>query len=182
MKFTPCKIKDVILIEPVVYGDSRGFFMESWNLAKFTQAGITDQFVQQNHSRSKRGTLRGLHYQINKPQGKLVRVTRGEVFDVAVDVRKGSSTFGKWHGQLLSEENNLMMWVPEGFAHGFLVLSESADFQYSCSDLYSASDERSILWNDPEIGIDWPIPEGLELLLSEKDKCAKLLAEAEVFP
>jgi dTDP-4-dehydrorhamnose 3,5-epimerase len=173
-------IPDVIIIEPKVFGDERGFFYESFNAKSFAeQTGIKASFVQDNHSKSAKGVLRGLHYQIQQPQGKLVRVVAGEVFDVAVDIRKHSPTFGKWVGAMLSAENKRQMWVPEGFAHGFLVTSESAEFLYKTTDYYAPEFERSILWNDPAIGIQWPI-EG-EAMLSNKDKIAKLLSEAEVF-
>jgi dTDP-4-dehydrorhamnose 3,5-epimerase len=173
-------IPDVIIIEPKVFGDERGFFYESFNARSFTEeTGINANFVQDNHSKSAKGVLRGLHYQIQQPQGKLVRVVAGEVFDVAVDIRKQSPTFGKWVGVTLSAENKRQMWVPEGFAHGFLVTSDNAEFLYKTTDYYAPEYERSILWNDPEIGIVWPITG--EPTLSNKDKVAKLLAEAEVF-
>lgn len=181
MKFSTCELNGIIIIEPDVFKDSRGFFMESWHLQKFSDAGIKARFVQQNHSRSTFGTLRGLHYQLKQAQGKLVCVTRGEVFDVAVDLRRSSSTFGKWHGEILSEENFKMVYVPPGFAHGFLVLSEIADFIYSCTDFYNKADEHTIAWNDPQIGIEWPVPEGVELVLSAKDLDAGSFADAEVF-
>ena len=175
-------IPDVKIIEPRVFGDERGFFMETWNEKAFREAGIEATFVQDNHSRSVKGTLRGLHYQIKQPQGKLVRVTRGEVFDAAVDLRKNSSTFGQWVGETLSEENKRMLWVPPGFAHGFLVTSETADFQYKCTDFYAPEYERAIIWNDPVLYIDWPLDVLRNSpLLSEKDKAAKGLEEAELF-
>ncbi len=170
MKITPTKIPDVKLIEPKVFGDARGFFMETWNEKAFREAGIDTKFVQDNHSRSVKNTLRGLHYQIEHPQGKLVRVTQGEVYDVAVDIRKGSSTFGQWVGEYLSEENKRILWIPPGFAHGFLVTSDTADFQYKCSDIYAPEYERCIAWNDPMIGIDWGITDANHLLLSDKDR------------
>jgi dTDP-4-dehydrorhamnose 3,5-epimerase len=180
MKVTPLAISDVILFEPKVFGDSRGFFFESFNHARFEEAvGKTVRFVQDNHSKSSKGVLRGLHYQIQQPQGKLVRVTRGEVFDVAVDLRRSSPTFGKWVGELLSEDNKKQLWVPEGFAHGFLVLSETAEFLYKTTDYYAPAFERSILWDDPEIGIAWPSTEAP--LLSPKDLAASKLAYAETF-
>ena len=170
MKITETSIPDVKLIEPKVFGDERGFFMETWNEYAFSEAGIDANFVQDNHSRSVKNTLRGLHYQSKQPQGKLVRVTRGEVFDVAVDLRTKSLTFGQWVGEYLSEHNNRMMWVPPGFAHGFLVTSETADFQYKCTDFYAPEYERTILWNDPVLAIDWGIKHENTLLLSAKDK------------
>lgn len=180
MKVISTAIPDVFLLEPKVFGDARGFFYESFNQAAFNQAtGLNLPFVQDNHSRSAKGVLRGLHYQIQQPQGKLVRVVRGSVFDVAVDIRKSSPTFGKWVGVELSEENQRQLWVPPGFAHGFLVLSESADFLYKTTDYYAPEFERSIAWNDPAIGIAWPI--GDEPQLSGKDKAGMLLAQAEVF-
>lgn len=182
MHIIETKIPDVKLIEPKVFGDDRGFFMETWNEKTFREAGINATFVQDNHSRSVKNTLRGLHYQIKQPQGKLVRVTRGEVFDVAVDLRKNSSTFGQWVGETLSENNNRMLWVPPGFAHGFLVTGETADFQYKCTDFYAPEYERAVLWNDPVLHIDWPLDVLRNgPLLSEKDKAAKGLKEAELF-
>ncbi|SHO47266.1 dTDP-4-dehydrorhamnose 3,5-epimerase [Anaerocolumna xylanovorans] len=169
-QFTPLSIEGLFLIEPKVFGDSRGYFMETYNYEDFKKAGITDIFVQDNQSLSRRGVLRGLHYQKNYPQGKLVRVIKGEVFDVAVDIRKGSATFGRWHGEILSAENNKQFYVPKGFAHGFLVLSEEAEFVYKCSDFYHPEDQDGILYNDPAIDIDWPIEEDMEIILSEKDK------------
>jgi dTDP-4-dehydrorhamnose 3,5-epimerase len=178
-QFTPLSIEGLILIEPKVFGDSRGYFMETYNYEDFKNAGITDDFVQDNQSASRRGVLRGLHYQINYPQAKLVRVIKGEVFDVAVDIRKGSPTFGKWHGELLSAENKKQFFVPKGFAHGFLVLSEEAEFVYKCSDFYHPEDQDGIYYKDPSIGIDWPIEEGMEIILSEKDKAAGGLESIE---
>ncbi len=173
-------IPDVLIIEPNVFGDERGFFYESFNARSFAeQAGAQVDFVQDNHSKSAKGVLRGLHYQIQQPQGKLVRVVAGEVFDVAVDIRKQSPTFGKWVGVMLSAENKRQLWIPAGFAHGFLVTSESAEFLYKTTDYYAPEYERSILWNDPTIGIQWPLTG--EPLLSNKDKIGKLLSEAEVF-
>ncbi|MCX9474618.1 dTDP-4-dehydrorhamnose 3,5-epimerase, partial [Vibrio cholerae] len=157
MKVIDTAIPDVKIIEPKVFGDERGFFLETFHLKRYQEMlGINLDFVQDNHSRSTKGVLRGLHFQKTKPQGKLVRVVRGEVFDVAVDIRKGSPTFGKWEGVILSEENKRQFWVPPGFAHGFLVLSDIADFEYKCTDYYDASDEGSLLWSDPELDIDWP--------------------------
>ncbi len=170
----------VKLIEPKVFGDERGFFLESWNASVFAANGLDLAFVQDNHSRSARGVLRGLHYQMSTPQGKLVRVTSGAVFDVAVDIRRSSPHFGRWVGYELSESNKRMLWVPPGFAHGFLVLSESADFLYKCTTLYDAPNDRGIRWDDPAIGIDWPLA-GMTPQLSGKDSVAPCLAEAEVF-
>ena len=178
MKITETKIPAVKLIEPKVFGDERGFFMETWNEKAFREAGINVTFVQDNQSRSAKNTLRGLHYQIKQPQGKLVRVTRGEVFDVAVDLRTNSPTFGQWVGEYLSEENNRMLWVPPGFAHGFLVTSERADFQYKCTDFYAPEHERAIHWADDQLAIDWPLDNSEELLVSQKDKQAVSLAQA----
>ena len=170
MKVIETDIPDVKIIEPDVFGDERGFFMETWNQNKFEElvTGKPTQFVQDNHSKSKKGILRGLHYQTENTQGKLVRVVSGEVFDVAVDIRKGSPTFGKWVGVYLSAENKRQLWIPEGFAHGFYVTSDEAEFVYKCTDYYNPSGEHTILWNDPEIGIEWPLI--IEPLLSEKDK------------
>lgn len=180
MKITPLAIPDVVLIEPKVFGDDRGFFFESFNQAKFEAAiGRQVAFVQDNHSRSVKNVLRGLHYQIQQPQGKLVRVVQGEVFDVAVDIRKSSPTFGQWVGGILSAENKRQMWVPEGFAHGFVVLSDTAEFLYKTTDYYAPEHERSVAWNDPAIAIQWPI-DG-EPVLSAKDQQGKSLAVAEHF-
>ncbi len=181
MKVTPLAIPDVILLEPKVFGDARGFFLESFNQASFRQAtGQAIQFVQDNHSRSAKGVLRGLHYQLApKAQGKLVRVVSGAVFDVAVDVRKGSSTFGQWVGAELSENNHRQMWIPQGFAHGFVVISETADFLYKTTDYYAPELERCIAWNDPTIGIQWPT--NIDPVLSDKDRVGKVLNEAECF-
>lgn len=176
MKITPTVIKDVLLIEPDVFGDSRGFFMESWHAKKFAELGLDVDFVQDNHSRSAKGVLRGLHYQLENPQGKLVRVVSGAVFDVAVDVRKGSPSFGQWVGVELSGENHRQLYVPQGFAHGFCVLSESADFLYKCTDFYSPEHECGILWNDPDIAIDWPCGDHK---VSDKDAKNSLLKDME---
>lgn len=173
MKVIETRIPDVKLIEPKVFGDERGFFMETWNEKAFREAGINATFVQDNHSRSVKNTLRGLHYQIRQPQGKLVRVTRGEVFDVAVDLRTDSPTFGQWVGEYLSEENNRILWVPPGFAHGFLVTSDTADFQYKCTDFYAPEHERSIRWNDQDLAIEWGVSDNARLLISSKDSQAK---------
>ncbi|MBS0455339.1 MAG: dTDP-4-dehydrorhamnose 3,5-epimerase [Proteobacteria bacterium] len=181
MKVTSTAILDVLIFEPRVFGDDRGFFMESFNQKVFDEAvGRHVEFVQDNHSRSSKGVLRGLHYQIQNPQGKLVRVTGGSVFDVAVDIRRASPTFGRWVGVELSAANQRQLWLPEGFAHGFLVLSESADFLYKTSDYYAPTHERSIRWNDPDIAIEWPALD-VSPTLSNKDKGAQLLSEAEVF-
>ncbi len=178
MKATRLAIPDVVLIEPKVFGDARGFFFESFNQKAFNEAtGTNHAFVQDNHSRSSRGVLRGLHYQIQQAQGKLVRVARGAVFDVAVDIRRSSPTFGQWVGAQLSADNQHQLWVPPGFAHGFVVLSESADFLYKTTDYYAPQHERSIAWNDPSIGISWPaLAQGQQPLLSAKDSAAPLLA------
>jgi dTDP-4-dehydrorhamnose 3,5-epimerase len=165
-----------------VHGDERGFFMEIYQRAVFAEAGIDVEFVQDNVSRSRRGTLRGLHFQVRHTQGKLVRVVAGEVFDVAVDVRRSSQTFGKWAGARLSSENKRSLWVPPGFAHGFLVLSESADFHYKCTEYYDAESERALRWDDESIAIDWPIPAGVELLLSPRDATAPRWGEVETLP
>ena len=180
MPIQTTSIPDVIIIEPKVFGDERGFFYESFNARSFAeQTGIKASFVQDNHSKSIKGVLRGLHYQIQQPQGKLVRVVAGEVFDVAVDIRKKSPTFGQWVGVTLSADNKRQLWIPEGFAHGFLVTSESAEFLYKTTDYYAPEFERSILWNDPAIGIQWPIVG--EPTLSNKDRVANTLGDAEVF-
>ncbi len=178
MKVIETSIPDVKVIEPKVVGDERGFFMETWNEKAFREAGINATFVQDNHSRSVKNTLRGLHYQIRQPQGKLVRVTRGEVFDVAVDLRTNSPNFGQWVGEYLSEENNRILWMPPGFAHGFLVTSDTADFQYKCTDFYAPVYERSIRWNDPALNVNWGVANPEELLLSGKDKEAQSLEQA----
>lgn len=180
MKATPTSIPDVLIIEPKVFGDNRGFFFESFNQEAFNNAvGQDVQFVQDNHSRSAKGVLRGLHYQIQQPQGKLVRVVRGAVFDVAVDLRKSSSTFGQWVGVELSEDNNRQLWVPAGFAHGFVVLSENAEFLYKTTDYYAPEFERCIIWNDPDIGINWPIEDAPQL--SGKDKLGVSFHDADVW-
>ncbi len=163
-------IEGLLVITPKVFSDERGYFMETYNIADFEEAGITCAFVQDNQSASKRGVLRGLHFQIAHPQDKLVRVIKGEVFDVAVDMRPGSETYGKWFGIRLSEENKKMFFIPKNFAHGFLVLSDYAEFTYKCTDLYHPNDEGGIIYNDPDIGIDWPVADDMELIFSEKDK------------
>lgn len=176
----PTKISDVLIIEPKVFGDDRGFFFESFNKKSFEEStGVKVEFVQDNHSRSSKGVLRGLHYQIKQPQGKLVRVTSGEVFDVAVDLRKASPTFGQWDGVILSAENKRQLWVPHGFAHGFIVLSETADFLYKTTDYYAPEFERCIRWNDAEVAIDWPFEGGP--LVSEKDAQGSSFINADVF-
>ena len=178
MKLVPTSIPDLLIIEPVVFGDSRGFFLESWNRRTFAALGLNPDFVQDNQSRSAKGVLRGLHYQLRQPQGKLVRVTQGAVFDVAVDIRRSSPTFGRWEGVELSAENQRMLWIPPGFAHGFLVLSDLADFCYKATAYYAPEDERCIQWNDPAIGIRWPL-DG-EPTLSPKDRAGTPLLAAEV--
>jgi dTDP-4-dehydrorhamnose 3,5-epimerase len=176
---TATAIPDLLVLEPQVFGDARGFFFESFNQQEFHRAtGLNLNFVQDNHSRSAKGVLRGLHYQVQQPQGKLVRVVRGAVFDVAVDIRKNSNTFGQWVGMELSEDNHKQMWIPPGFAHGFVVLSDSADFLYKTTEYYAPQHERCIAWNDPAIGITWP--SGLQPKLSAKDQVGKSLAEAEL--
>ena len=175
MNVVKTKLHDCVIIEPKVFGDERGFFLETFQAERYAElAGITLPFVQDNHSRSSKAVLRGLHYQKKKPQGKLVRVVRGEVYDVAVDIRQGSRTFGQWEGVILSEENKRQFWVPPGFAHGFLVLSDTADFEYKCTDYYDPSDEGSVLWNDPDLDIPWPIANPV---LSTKDESANRLVD-----
>lgn len=175
MKVIETSIADVVIIEPKVFGDERGFFLETFQEEKYREAANIDlRFVQDNHSRSGKGVLRGLHFQKTKPQGKLVRVVQGDVFDVAVDIRPGSDTFGQWAGVHLSGENKRQFWIPPGMAHGFVVLSEVADFEYKCTDYYDPSDEGSLIWNDPDIGIDWPLESPI---LSEKDKVASRLKD-----
>ena len=183
MNVIPTALPGLLILEPKVFGDARGFFMESYNAKAFQDAtGLAPEFVQDNHSRSGRGVLRGLHYQIEQAQGKLVRVTRGSVFDVAVDLRRSSPTFGKWAGVELSEENHRQLWIPPGFAHGFLVTSEFADFLYKTTDYYAPQHERCLLWNDPTVGVEWPLQllDGAPLL-SAKDVAGKGLAECETF-
>lgn len=181
MQVTTTRLPDVLIIEPRLFGDERGFFLESWNRNTWKDSSVDVDFVQDNHSRSEQGVLRGLHYQIQQPQGKLVRVTRGEVFDVAVDIRRSSSTFGQWVGVHLSAENHKQLWVPPGFAHGFYVTSDSADFQYKCTDYYAPEYERALQWNDPAVGIEWPLVDGSSPALSDKDRAALPLAELDVF-
>jgi dTDP-4-dehydrorhamnose 3,5-epimerase len=182
MQFERTAIPDVVLVRPRVFGDARGFFFESWEERKFAAAGCDAKFVQDNHSRSTRHTLRGLHYQIQHAQGKLVRVVAGTVFDVAVDIRRSSPTFGRWVSVTLSDENHHMVWIPAGFAHGFLVLSDFADFVYRCTDYYSPAHERAILWNDPDLNIEWPLASGEAPVLSAKDAQAHRFRDAEYFP
>ena len=181
MEFTATQIPDVIVIDPIVYEDKRGFFMETWQEQKFRDAGIDARFVQSNHSRSSFGVLRGLHYQVSQAQGKLIRVIQGEAFDVAVDLRKSSPTFGQWVGETLSAGNRKLIWIPPGFAHGFLILSELADFEYHTTNLYAPEHERTIHWNDPDLAIAWPLTEGQVPLLSEKDEAGVFLKDAEVY-
>ncbi len=181
MEVIPTRIPDVKLIKPKVFGDERGFFMETWNAKSFAEAGIDATFVQDNHSRSVQHTLRGLHYQIQQPQGKLVRVTRGEVFDVAVDLRQNSPTFGEWVGRVLTEDNQYQMWIPPGFAHGFYVMSDTADFQYKCTDFYTPEHERCIRWNDEGLGIKWPLMDKSLLIISAKDQLGAPFADAECY-
>jgi dTDP-4-dehydrorhamnose 3,5-epimerase len=172
----------VLIIEPRVFADGRGFFLESWNKRAFTDAGISADFMQDNHSRSVRGALRGLHYQLRQPQGKLLRVVAGSVFDVAVDVRRSSPHFGKWTGVELSAANKRMLWVPPGFAHGFLSLEDGTELLYKCTELYAPEHERSLRWDDPDVAVNWPLPAGNPPILSPKDAAAPLLAQAELFP
>ncbi|HPE72882.1 MAG TPA: dTDP-4-dehydrorhamnose 3,5-epimerase [Candidatus Competibacter sp.] len=168
MKVIATELPGILLLEPQVFGDARGFFMETWQAARYREVGMPERFVQDNHSRSRRGVLRGLHYQLTQPQGKLVWVTRGAVFDVGVDIRRGSPSFGRWYGCVLDDLNHRQLYIPPGFAHGFCVLSEEADFFYKCTDYYHPSSERGIAWDDPEIGIAWPIRDGITL--SAKDQ------------
>jgi dTDP-4-dehydrorhamnose 3,5-epimerase len=181
MKFLKTPIQDVVLIEPQVFGDARGFFLETWQAKKFAEAGISATFVQDNQSRSVQWTLRGLHFQTEHTQGKLVRVGTGSVFDVVVDLRRSSSTFGSWWGVELSAENHRMLWVPEGLAHGILVTSESVDFLYKCTDLYSPAHERTLAWDDAALSIKWPLPTGVQPKLSAKDAKGTSLGEIEKF-
>jgi len=181
MRFTPTAIPDVVLIEPKVFDDQRGFFMETFRASYFAEAGIPTQFVQDNHSGSRRGALRGLHYQVRQAQGKLIRVVAGEVFDVAVDLRRSSPTFGKWEGVILSADNRLQIWIPPGFAHGFYVLSEWAEVVYKATDYYAPQWERTLLWNDPEVGIAWPMRTGDIPSVSPKDAQGRKLDEADLY-
>lgn len=181
MEVIATPIPDLLVLAPRVFGDSRGFFLESWNERTFRETtGVRTPFVQDNHSRSSRGVLRGLHYQLRQPQGKLVRVARGAVFDVAVDLRRASPTFGRWHGVDLSDENHRQLWIPPGFGHGFLVTSDSADFVYKTTDYYAPEHERCVLWSDPALAIEWPLG-GMDPVLSAKDRAGLRLTEAEVF-
>ncbi len=180
MRTLPTELEGPVLIEPEVHGDDRGFFLESWNERRFAEAGIEARFVQDNQSRSARGVLRGIHYQLARPQGKLVRVTSGAAFDVAVDLRRSSPQFGKWTGVELTASNKRMLWIPPGFGHGFLALEDGTDFLYKCTDFYLPSDERGVAWNDPAIGVDWPL-EDIAPIVSERDSAAPLLADAEVY-
>lgn len=182
MEVVPTAHPEVLLLKPKVFRDQRGFFLETWQEVVFRDAGVPHRFVQDNHSRSIRHTLRGLHYQVGAPQGKLVRAATGRIFDVAVDLRRSSPSYGSWVGAVLSDENHHMLWVPPGFAHGFLVLSEQADLVYKCTELYSAPDDRAIRWDDPTLGIEWPVPAGVEPLLSPRDRSAPLFTDAPVFP
>jgi len=182
VEFIPTRIPDVVLIKPKVFGDPRGYFLESWQEARFAAAGLPLHFVQDNHSRSSQWILRGLHYQIQHTQGKLLRVTRGAIFDVAVDMRRSSPTFGQWVGVELNDTNHHMLWVPPGFAHGFLTLSDDVDFLYKCTDVYSPQHDRAVRWDDPQIGIEWPLPAGVAPLLSAKDSVAPSFADADTFP
>ncbi len=182
MKVTPTDIPDVVLVEPAVYQDARGFFRETWHAARFAESGLRLQFVQDNHSRSVRGTLRGLHYQVVQPQGKLVLAASGEIFDVAVDLRRSSATFGRWVGVTLSDANRRQLWVPPGFAHGFYVTSESADVIYKCTDYYAPEHDRTLCWDDPDVGVAWPLLEGLAPLLSPKDAGGLAFGEAPSYP
>ena len=180
MKMIPTELNGCCILEPIVHGDDRGFSVESWNSDTFSKMGLNLDFVQDNHSRSSRGVLRGIHYQIKNPQGKLVRVTHGSVFDVAVDIRRDSQTFGRWTGVELSAENKKMFWVPPGFGHAFLVLSEHADFQYKCTEFYSPENDRGIRWDDPDVGIKWPTDPEAMPILSEKDLSLPTLKNAEL--
>lgn len=181
MEFVPTELPDVTLIKPRVIGDERGFFLESWHKRKFIEGGIDVEFVQDNHSRSVRGTLRGMHYQLEHAQGKLVRVTHGSVYDVAVDLRRGSTTFGRWAGRYLDAEHMHMLWIPAGFAHGFYVVSETADVQYKCTDYYAPNAERCLRWDDADVGIEWPLLDGEPPLLSAKDAAGQRLRDADVY-
>ena len=181
MKFEETSLPGVIRVTPTVLADDRGHFMETWQSSKFADHGIDANFVQDNVSQSTRGTLRGLHYQVEQSQGKLVRVAQGRAFDVAVDLRRTSPQYGQWVGEVLSAENKHQLWVPPGFGHGFLVLSETAEFQYKCTDYYSPEFERAIRWNDPDIGIEWPLIDGEQPMLSEKDAASPFLKDAETY-
>lgn len=182
MIVTRTAIPDVLLVQPAVHGDQRGFFVETWHAERYAEAGIGGPFVQDNHSRSARHTLRGLHYQVRQPQGKLVRAAAGAIFDVAVDLRRSSPTFGRWVGAVLSDENHHQLWVPPGFAHGFYVLSAVADLMYKCTALYAPEHDRALRWDDARVAIDWPLVESGPLLLSGRDAAAPGLGDAEVYP
>ncbi len=181
MEFRPSRIPDVLILSPKVCSDSRGFFLETFREKEFNASGIAGPFVQDNHTGSKRDVLRGLHYQIRQPQGKIVRAAAGKIFDVAVDLRRGSATFGRWVGEILSEENKLQIWIPIGFAHGFYVLSDWAEVLYKSTDYYAPESECTLLWNDPALGIAWPLSGGVSPILSEKDSKGKRLSESELF-
>lgn len=181
MEFSRTSIADVVVIDPVVHEDARGFLMETWQQGRYREAGIDARFVQDVHSRSTRNTIRGLHYQIGRPQGKLLRVISGEAFDVAVDLRRSSPTFAHWVGVVLSANNRRLLWIPPGFAHGFMVLSEFADFEYRLTDYYAPGEERTILWDDPDLGIVWPLGDDAEPLLSDRDLAGQPFGEAEVY-
>ena len=182
LRFEPTRIPAVVEIRPHIIEDARGFFLESWNARSFAQGGIDATFVQDNHSRSQRGVLRGLHYQVRQAQGKLVRIVQGEVFDVAVDLRRSAATFGQWVGVWLSAERHNMLWIPPGFAHGFYVTSETADLLYKCTDFYSPAEERTLCWDDPEVAIDWPLVTGEAPIVSPKDAAGSSLQAAETYP
>ena len=182
VELVPTRIPDVVLIRPRVFRDERGYFLETWNRSALRHAGIAAEFVQDNHSQSAQWVLRGLHYQVKQAQGKLVRVSRGAVFDVAVDLRRSSPTFGAWVGTELNEQNSHMLWIPPGFAHGFLALTQCVDFMYKCTELYAPQHERTILWNDPRLAIDWPLPHGGAPVVSAKDAQGVEWADAEYFP
>jgi dTDP-4-dehydrorhamnose 3,5-epimerase len=182
MELEPTRLPEVVLIKPRVSCDTRGFFFETWQEQKFSAVGIDMPFVQDNHSHSTRHTLRGLHFQVQHPQGKLVRVTRGEVFDVAVDIRRSSPSFGQWVGVVLNDTNHHMLWVPPGFAHGYLALSEEIDFLYKCTDYYAPQHERAIRWDDPQLAVKWPLPAGIAPTLSTRDAVAPLFRQAELYP
>ena len=181
MKVVPTEIADVKIIEPSVFADDRGYFLETWNQGAFAKAGLDVAFVQDNQSRSRRHVLRGLHYQLEQTQGKLVRVVKGAIYDVAVDIRRSSPTFGRWVGVELSEDNHRMLWIPGGFAHGFVALADDTDLVYKCTDFWAAKHERTIVWNDPDLAIDWPLPKGASPLVSPKDAAGSLFRGAEIF-
>ena len=182
MQFVPTAIPEVVLIKPQVFADARGHFFESWTERKFAAAGLDLKFVQDNQNRSEQHVLHGLHYQLTRPQGKLVRVVTGAVFDVAVDLRRSSATFGRWVGAQLTAENHHMLWVPPGFAHGFMVLSESVHFLYKCTQFYDPEDERAIRWDDADIGVQWPLPAGAQPVISGRDAAARGFREADCYP